>query len=331
MNKPLLSICIPTYNRAEYLEKSLDSLIVQPEFSQIEVVISDNASTDDTEEVCKRYQEKYKNIFYYRNKENIHDKNFPLALMRGNGTYRKLFNDTAIYEPFFLSYILEIIQSYIDSRTFLFFLNGAKLSHKIPPVYECDDFSTFCSLAGRWLTWIGGFGLWEDDCAGLENEYSICDLKLWQTYKTLKMFSEHGKAVLVSKYILTIQCMTNKNLSYGVYTVFYKNFPSLLEPYLESGQLSDNAFKKIRKEMLYFQAGHYFFRIPMVHKYYDKDEFANLKKLILSDYKHEPYYLSFLTKNFFCEPWLRFIYLLKQTFMGRMLVKLKRKLKIRFN
>ena len=91
MEKPLLSICIPTYNRAEYLAKSLDSLIVQPEFSQIEVVISDNASTDNTEEVCKHYREKYPNIVYYRNQENILDRNFPTVLMRGTGAYRKLF------------------------------------------------------------------------------------------------------------------------------------------------------------------------------------------------------------------------------------------------
>lgn len=49
--KPLLSICIPTYNRAEYLAKSLDTLVCLPEFnsSEVEVVISDNASTDNTQ------------------------------------------------------------------------------------------------------------------------------------------------------------------------------------------------------------------------------------------------------------------------------------------
>jgi len=55
--KPLLSICIPTYNRAEYLAKSLDTLVCLPEFnsSEVEVVISDNASTDNTQEVAKKY------------------------------------------------------------------------------------------------------------------------------------------------------------------------------------------------------------------------------------------------------------------------------------
>lgn len=45
--KPLLSICIPTYNRAEYLEKSLESIIRQSEFhsDDVDVVISDNCST----------------------------------------------------------------------------------------------------------------------------------------------------------------------------------------------------------------------------------------------------------------------------------------------
>ena len=64
MQTPLLSICIPTYNRAEYLEKSLDSLVNQENFSQIEVVISDNASTDATSDVCRKFTERYPNIFY---------------------------------------------------------------------------------------------------------------------------------------------------------------------------------------------------------------------------------------------------------------------------
>jgi glycosyltransferase involved in cell wall biosynthesis len=71
--KPLLSICIPTYNRAEYLDKSIASIIRQKEFHRgdVELVIADNASDDNTEEVVKKYQEKYENIVYFKNNENF--------------------------------------------------------------------------------------------------------------------------------------------------------------------------------------------------------------------------------------------------------------------
>lgn len=59
--QPLLSICIPTYNRSQYLKETIDSIIGQEEFKSenVEIVISDNCSTDDTEIVCKKYIEQY--------------------------------------------------------------------------------------------------------------------------------------------------------------------------------------------------------------------------------------------------------------------------------
>ena len=97
--KPLLSICVPTYNRCEYLRKSIESIICQPEFQngEVEIVISDNTSNDGTELLGKEFASKYSNIRYYKNSENIVDKNFPLALGRGSGVFRKLSNDTFIY------------------------------------------------------------------------------------------------------------------------------------------------------------------------------------------------------------------------------------------
>jgi abequosyltransferase len=70
---PLLSICIPTYNREKYLQECLESIIRQEEFNieDIEIIISDNASQDNTKDLVHHYQTKYTNIRYYCNKENV--------------------------------------------------------------------------------------------------------------------------------------------------------------------------------------------------------------------------------------------------------------------
>lgn len=70
-NKPLLSLCIPTYNREQFLEECLESVVHQDGFDEIEIVISDNASTDNTQKLILKYQEQYKNIKYHKNAENI--------------------------------------------------------------------------------------------------------------------------------------------------------------------------------------------------------------------------------------------------------------------
>lgn len=72
-NTPLLSICIPTYNRSRYLQVSLAALIEQSEsfHSDIEIVVSDNASTDNTEESMNTFRTQFSNLKYVRNTENL--------------------------------------------------------------------------------------------------------------------------------------------------------------------------------------------------------------------------------------------------------------------
>ena len=77
-NDIIISLCIPTYNRAKYLKKSIESVIKQKAFKngKIEIIISDNASNDNTENMCLNFVNKYKNIHYYRNDVNRVDENF---------------------------------------------------------------------------------------------------------------------------------------------------------------------------------------------------------------------------------------------------------------
>lgn len=67
MNHKVLSICIPTYNRANILKNTLSNLVAQ-DISRIEIIISDNASTDETYEVVKEYDDY--GINYFCNSKN---------------------------------------------------------------------------------------------------------------------------------------------------------------------------------------------------------------------------------------------------------------------
>lgn len=68
VKKPFFSIIIPTYNRASDLQFSL-YCILQQSFSDFEVIISDNCSTDNTKEIVDKLKDK--RIHYFRNKINI--------------------------------------------------------------------------------------------------------------------------------------------------------------------------------------------------------------------------------------------------------------------
>lgn len=67
---PRVSIGIPVYNGERYLAETIDSFLAQT-LTDFELVISDNASTDATEEICRRYASRDERIKYFRNEKNI--------------------------------------------------------------------------------------------------------------------------------------------------------------------------------------------------------------------------------------------------------------------
>jgi glycosyltransferase involved in cell wall biosynthesis len=67
---PRLSVGLPVYNGEEYLAESLDALLGQS-YEDFELIISDNASTDGTEQICRRYLAEDPRIRYIRQPRNI--------------------------------------------------------------------------------------------------------------------------------------------------------------------------------------------------------------------------------------------------------------------
>lgn len=66
MDHPKLSIVVPTYNRENYLQECLDSIISQ-NYPNLEIIVTDDNSTDNTENICKKYRTKYPFIKYVKN------------------------------------------------------------------------------------------------------------------------------------------------------------------------------------------------------------------------------------------------------------------------
>src|ERR1051326_2036095 len=67
--KPRVSIGLPVYNGQQFLEEAINSLLAQT-YSDFELIISDNASTDATEQICRAHAAADPRIRYYRNDKN---------------------------------------------------------------------------------------------------------------------------------------------------------------------------------------------------------------------------------------------------------------------
>jgi glycosyltransferase involved in cell wall biosynthesis len=106
-----ISICIPQYNRIQYLLKSLEILTLQ-EYWNIEIVISDDCSTDDTEELIKNLIPNYRfPIIYHRNEVNRgYDFNYRNCISLATGDYAFVIgNDDSIYGACSISYLVNFL------------------------------------------------------------------------------------------------------------------------------------------------------------------------------------------------------------------------------
>jgi glycosyltransferase involved in cell wall biosynthesis len=84
---PKVSIGMPVYNGEPFISKALDSLLAQT-FTDFELIISDNASTDSTEAICREYAARDTRIRYVRQSENKGaTKNFQFVLDEAQGQY----------------------------------------------------------------------------------------------------------------------------------------------------------------------------------------------------------------------------------------------------
>jgi len=106
---PRVSIGMPVYNGERYLPQALDSILSQT-FQDYELVISDNASTDATEKICKDYCAKDSRFQYYRNSENIGASNnyrrvFDLCI----GPYFRWANHDDMFAPESLARCVKIL------------------------------------------------------------------------------------------------------------------------------------------------------------------------------------------------------------------------------
>lgn len=150
--RPLLTIAIPTYNRRACLAELLEVLGPQlAEESRVELVISDNASPDDTAALVSSLSEKGLRVHYSRNDTNIGaDANFIRCYELAQGEYVWIFGDDDIIVPGGLQEVLHRLEArdfdliYLRAKAFRKLADvpsTARFSHRIKVFEHPQDFA----------------------------------------------------------------------------------------------------------------------------------------------------------------------------------------------
>ena len=135
---PALSIVIPSYNRADFLDRSLSVHVPMAQRHNVQIFISNNASTDNTQEVVEKWQKQYNLIHCSKNQSTIGpDANFEKALKAVNTQYVWLLGDTSQIPETGITSILKLAEGpETYSAIIVNLVNKNSIASK---TYSCPD------------------------------------------------------------------------------------------------------------------------------------------------------------------------------------------------
>jgi acetyltransferase-like isoleucine patch superfamily enzyme len=248
----ILSICIPTCNRAETLLRSIETIAGQAFFRdsrKVEVVVSDNCSTDHTREVVLGFERRFPGLVRYEpSVSNDEDRNFERVLRHGRGRFLKLQNDTFGVHDGLLEPLVSIIEALSATQPVLFFVNE-------PPAEPEDALKRFDTMDGFLdevsfkSTWIGGFGIWRDQLQQFSDFSRYADKKLIQTDALMRLLADRRDSVVIREFMFPAFGSGRKG-GYNIAEVFGHNYLSILAEHVRVGGISPEAFARAKKHVL---------------------------------------------------------------------------------
>lgn len=292
---PILSICIPTWNRAPYLKEALTRLAEELEMTgdDVEIFISDNCSTDETEMVCRSFAEKFPTkIVYVRQEANIGPSdNFTYVLKHAHGRFLKLQNDNFIVMPGLLNRIRDFVLAHEAEHPVIFFGSECVIQRPIGE-YVCRTHDELLETVSYWTTWIGGYGLWRDELDAvlpLQDKYAASQLQ--QVAVVWHLFEKNKIAYFCNwRQYEDRNAIPGKKGGYNAAEVFGQNYLSILKEFIGPGRISRKVYEVEKKRLykwhiynMYFDFNH--------RRAFDKGRFFYFTR----DFHRNAYYwMSFL-------------------------------------
>lgn len=161
---PLVVIGVPVHNGARFLRETLDSLMAQT-YPNLELIISDNASTDETESICRSFLRDDR-VRYRRSSENIGaSRNINSLFSEAKGKYFKLAAADDLHEPTYVERCVDSLEH--DSAAVMAYArarfidqNGSPLAY-VDPGFNLQSDSArdrlrYCIFATHWVNAIFG-------------------------------------------------------------------------------------------------------------------------------------------------------------------------------
>lgn len=293
---PILSICIPIYNRVSCLELSLQCFLSEKELflNDIELYISDNCSEDDIEGCIRKYQQQGLNVRYHRNTSNLGmDGNFINCFKQARGKYIWLLgSDDVMIEGKCLQRIIPILEKH---ELGVLYLQNQYNPMQSLELSKCKD--SFLVKISYWITFISVNIVKSSYVKEINFEKYrgtlISQIPLYLTAIT----NEKENAILYEK-ILDTAKDGSTNGGFNFIEVFTANFLNILLDFTQRKLIEENTYKYIKKKIFYNHILSFIARF-YVKRNMDKYSVKDGWKILFHWYGMESYfYIAILTYPF---------------------------------
>ncbi|SOE51547.1 Glycosyltransferase involved in cell wall bisynthesis [Fibrobacter sp. UWT3] len=249
--QPLLSICIPTWNRAKILSTSLNSFreqLTSIDSSEIEIFVSDNASDDDTPQVVQSFIDQGLPITYSRNPENVGAaRNFLKCMQWASGKYIWLLGDDDLLKDGSISYILDLIQ---HGDYGLIHLSVVKSDDDSSEIQEYSNHNDFLESVSYWITFMSGCIFLKESVALVENCERYIPTHLLQVPFYIMSASLRNKNLFVRKSVMQSGVDFSNNGGYNFYQVFVESFLNIWTEYVQKGVVTEKCYEYVKKDIM---------------------------------------------------------------------------------
>lgn len=282
---PLLSICIPTYNRLDILYNTLNSIysdLDEVQINDFEVVVSDNEPNQSSKKIVERFN--HKNLRYYpTNCEGF--LNSLNALKQGKGLFLKLHNNYTKLRKGTLKEILKQLKENSVNKPLLFYSDGMLKSGNIMCYNSFDSFMYHLSYFSSWST---GFGIWREDFINYNN--SVINRYFPQT--SLLISQTKKKRFVIDDRVLFENQQVPQKGGYNIFRVFAIDYISIIKIPYQKNEITKKTFERIKNDLLFdYLSVRYFKTVILKIDTFNKDD---LRKSITSSYSALSYYLMIL-------------------------------------
>ncbi|MCW4782451.1 glycosyltransferase family 2 protein [Enterobacter chuandaensis] len=276
-NNPVLSIVIPTYNRLKYLNELLDNLLTEittlEDKASLEIIVSDNASTDNVLAVIEEFREKGLAVQYSRNDVNIGmDGNFHKCLNLAKGDYFWMFGDDDLIVE---GSIKKIIHLLISGENINIISLGCKpkvnndktesaMQYKLS-IKEVSEVE-FIASVGVMISFISSIII-KNNKESLGNDlvkfYGTHLIQLFWILKTIR--SGTGLVIIEDK---LVRAAIDNTGGYKLFTVFSESFVKLIDYYYSRDEIESIL---IRKKLINFLL--YYVSLPKKQDGFQKENY----------------------------------------------------------